>query len=369
MANKVRTCLKFLLCLSVLIILTAGCGSAGQESSKEKSETTGNGQKIGGEDEPNPEEDAEIPVPAEEDGTAEEEQGGSDVFRLDTRVIYMKPGDRLDLVEGILGDGWQDKKPGGGLSWTSSQPEVAGFESDGSLYASNQGNAVISCSKDDREEKICVNVYDGFGSGSWWDMDVMTSPDVTRTFRNYAQSAYEYGDYSDYIAMHGCALCCTTTVVRAWDPEGDWTPEKVCADLEPQADPEGYEKNYAKSLPKQMPLTLKGISRILACKDIPHQYVTEFDKNDLIEDLTENLRRGYMIVYEAGRGGYHMMMVLGVLTDGSFIISDSVGADRVKTVSGETLADQMFSCKKEPQSSYFAGRKTAGGYIVVGKEE
>ena len=64
-----------------------------------------------------------------------------------------------------------------------------------------------------------------------------------------------------------------------------------------------------------------------------------------------------------------MMMILGIMTDGSFIISDSVGVDRVRTVSEETLANQIFSCKKEPKSSYFAGRKTAGGYIVVGEEE
>lgn len=368
MKNKRHTILIIIACLSAMFFLMAGCGTAGTDLVKENRKEMREEEKTLPADN-NPAEKTESIDSSVEEEEEKDGQTADESFHLLSKVVYMNVGDRLDLLMGLLGDDWKDKQPGGGLSWTSSQPEVAGFESDGALYAASQGNAVINCSKDGREEKVCVNVFDGFGSGSWWDMDVRSGPDLVRTYRNYDQGAYEYGDCSQYVAMHGCALCCTATVVRAWYPEEDWSPEKVWAELEPEAEPEAYDRNYSKSMSKQMPLTLKGISRILTLKDIPHHYVTEFDKAELTDDLAENLRQGYMIVYEAGRGGYHMMMMLGVMTDGSFIISDSVGYDRVRTVSAETLSEQMFSCKKEPKSSYFSGRKTAGGYIVVGKEE
>lgn len=259
------------------------------------------------------------------------------------------------------------KEPRDSMEWTSSNQETVRVDEYGHIQGLREGNAVIRCKTRSDQDQVCVNVYDGFGQGPMWDMDMLLSPDQTRTFRNYAQGAYIYSAYSEYIAMHGCALCCTTTIVRAWYPDEGWNPETVTAKLELEADEEGWTRNYAKSMPKQMPLTLKGISRIFDRKDIPHKYITKFDMETLTDQLAAELRKGHPIVYEAGNGGYHMMLILGIMADGDFIVSDSVGQDRVKAMSPDTVAGQMFSCKKEPKSSYFAGRKTAGGYIVVGK--
>lgn len=253
------------------------------------------------------------------------------------------------------------------LNWKSSNKEIASVDPEGTVHALSKGYAIISCRDSGGEETIFVNVFDCLGGGSWWDMDMLVGPDQVRNYRNYAQGAWEYGDYSTYVAWHGCALCCTATIIRAWFPEEDWTPQKVLSRLEQEASKEDFEKNYAKSIRKQMPLSLKGISRVLEVKDIPHTYVTRFDKETVAEELADCLRQGQPVIYEAGRGGYHMLMLLGILTDGRVLVSDSVGEMRVRITTLDNVADQMFSCKEDPQKSYFAGRKTAGGYILCGK--
>ena len=247
-------------------------------------------------------------------------------------------------------------------------PALAGYRGSLNLCFNMERGCFQWNSEDLSQAPKVVDGSGGLGEAPQWDLDVMVSPDKIITYRNYAQGARTYGDYSDYIAMHGCALCCTTTVIRAWYPEEDWNPEKVISRLEPQADGEGYEKNYAKPIRSQMPLSLKGISRILTLKEIPHRYVTEPDEETLAEDLTEVLKKGRPVIYEAGNGGYHMLLLLGVTAEGDFVLSDSVGSYRIRLISPQRVKEQIFPCKKDPEKSYFAGRKTAGGYIVVGEE-
>jgi len=314
--------------------------------------------------------DAQEGTSAEKEGTAvtqDSKKALSDTdFSLGIKVISMFTGDLVNIPLTIMDQAADGSEIA--FRWENQQPDIVEVRSDGTICALKEGNAVVTCRNSSKEESVCVNVYDGFGGGSWWDMALMTGPDQITTYRNYSQGAYEYGMYSDYVAWHGCALCCTTTIVGAWYPEEGWSPDRVISELEREADQEGFRKNYAKSLRKQMPLSLKGISRVLALKEIPHTYVTEFDKDTLTDELDKCLREGHPVIYEAGNGGYHMMLLLGILADGNYILSDSVGTDRVRPISPEAAAAQMFSCKKEPVSSYFAGRKTAGGYIIVGEE-
>ena len=169
MKNKRHTILIIIACLSAMFFLMAGCGTAGTDLVKENRKEMREEEKTLPADN-NPAEKTESIDSSVEEEEEKDGQTADESFHLLSKVVYMNVGDRLDLLMGLLGDDWKDKQPGGGLSWTSSQPEVAGFESDGALYAASQGNAVINCSKDGREEKVCVNVFDGFGSGSWWDM-------------------------------------------------------------------------------------------------------------------------------------------------------------------------------------------------------
>ena len=282
-------------------------------------------------------------------------------YEMDAGLVFLGVGERIDYPITLTGD----KRELSSFQWTSSDPDIVEVSREGRLLGLRKGSALVSFDGLPEEDALCVNVYDDFGGGPSWDMEVLAGPDQVRTYRNFAQGAYDYDAHDDYIAMHGCAVCCATTIVRAWYPEEDWTPDRVMDELEPEASPEDYEKNYAKSVRRQMPLTLKGISRIFTLKDIPHTYVTEFDEGTLIEDLKGYLAEGKPVVYEAGSGGYHMLLILGLLPNGDFLVSDSVGMNRVKPVSPERIQEQMFSCTKEPVRSYFAGRKTAGGYIVV----
>ena len=41
------------------------------------------------------------------------------------------------------------------------------------------------------------------------------------------------------------------------------------------------------------------------------------------------------------------------------------GMARLKYIDFEDILPYMFSCRKMPDSNYFAGKATAGGYILV----
>ena len=305
--------------------------------------------------------------PADDSGTDMEhkqEPESETPFSVEEKVVCMYPGDSWTIP-------FQSRKKGtkispASLRWTSSNPDTVSVDQEGNLTALQEGNAVITCKNLSTSQTICVNVYDQFGGSDYWDLDVLTKPSLLRTYRNYDQGAFRYGDYSEYVWMHGCAACCTATTIGAWYPGEEWGPEEVISQLEPKANEKAWERNYAKPMSRQMPLTLKGISRVLDTKDIPYVYVTSFNKKKVADDLTAHLKKGYPIIYEAGNGGYHMMMLLGIMTDGDVILSDSVGFDRVGVVPLDLVIRQMFSSKEEPEASYFSGRKTAGGYIKVG---
>ncbi len=305
-------------------------------------------------------------VPKEAATEAESVPESDTPFSIEEEVAYMFSGDSWKIPYQSLDKGIEISPAS--LSWTSSDPDTVSVDMEGNVRALQEGNAVITCKNLSAEENICINVYDEFGGGDYWDLPVRTGDSGTRVYRNYDQGAYRYGEYSEYVWMHGCAVCCTATTIGAWYPEEEWSPDQVISQLEPKANETAWEKNYTKSLSKQMPLTLKGISRVLDLKEIPHVYITSFDKETVAEDLAQHLNKGYPVIYEAGNGGYHMMMLLGIMTNGDVILSDSVGFDRVGAVPMDMVIRQMFSCKKEPEASYFSGRKTAGGYIKVGAE-
>ena len=296
----------------------------------------------------------------------DEEPESETPFSIEEEVVCMLSGDSWMIPYRTSENGVEISATS--LRWASSDSGTVSVDSEGNVKALQEGSAVITCKNLSTEETICINVYDQFGGGDYWDFSIRTEDSGTRVYRNYDQSAYCYGDYSEYVWMHGCAACCTATTIGAWYPEEEWGPEQVISRLEPKANEKAWNRNYAKSMSKQMPLTLKGISRVLDTKEVPHVYISSFDKKTVEEDLKQHLKKGYPIIYEAGNGGYHMMMLLGIMTDGDVILSDSVGFDRVGAVPLDMVIRQMFSCKEEPEASYFSGRKTAGGYIKVGVE-
>ena len=355
--------LTIYICMSCLLILImTGCRLKEADSGKTSSEE----YVAESTDEFYPAETDASDEATTEAGPAESVPESDTPFSIEEEVTYMFSGESWKIPYQVLENGTEISAAS--LRWTSSDPDTVSVDPDGRIVALQEGSAVITCKNRSTEESLCINVYDQFGGGDYWDMSVRTGVSETRVYRNYDQGAYRYGDYSEYVWMHGCAVCCTATTIGAWYPEEEWGPDQVISKLEPIADEEAWEKNYAKSPSKQMPLTLKGISRVLTLKEIPHVYISSFDKETVVKDLTQHLNKGYPVIYEAGNGGYHMMMMLGIMTDGDVIISDSVGFDRVGTVPLDLVIRQMFSCKKEPEASYFSGRKTAGGYIKVGAE-
>ena len=359
-----KTACFFLFLAAILLfsLLLSGCSG---NSGSEKAEATTS------ETVPDTPESQEYPP--ESTSVAEEKKKADSPapelpFTIEDRMVCMFADDSWQVPVDFQGEGESDAALAG-LTWTSDSPRVVSVDDRGNITAHTEGYAVISCSNSLSEDKICINVYRELGGGSCWETDMLTAPDELRTYRNYAQGAYDYGDYSEYVAMHGCAACCTATALGAWNSEEDWDPEIVVRDLEPEANEKAWKKNYAKTMTKQMPLTPKGISRVLSLKNIPHTYVPSFDRDTLEEDLRRHLKKGLPVIYQAGNGGYHMMMLLGLMTDGNVLVSDSVGYYRVRVSSLESVTGQMFSCKEEPNASYFSGRKTAGGYIKVGEAD
>ena len=347
----------YFLCFACLILILTGCRlkdkGSDKNSSEEKNETEFTEASYLEED-------------TTEISSAESMPESETPFSIEEEVAFMLSGDSWEIPYHTLDSG--NEISAASLRWTSSDPGTVTVDPEGRVKALQEGTAIITCKNRSTEESLCINVYDQFGGGDYWDLSVRTGESGTRVYRNYDQGAYRYGDYSEYVWMHGCAVCCTATTIGAWYPEEEWGPDQVISKLEPKANEEAWERNYAKSLSKQMPLALKGISRVLDLKEIPHVYISAFDKETVAEDLTQHLSKGYPVIYEAGNGGYHMMMMLGIMTNGDVIISDSVGFDRVGTLPLDMVIRQMFSCKKEPEASYFSGRKTAGGYIKVGAE-
>ena len=186
-----------------------------------------------------------------------------------------------------------------------------------------------------------------------------------------------------YIPSHGCAVCSLTTVLSGYAGYTE-APTSTVANLEKQIF--GFEKwdiNYAKSVSKQMPLSIYGIQKILTSQKIKTKYVRKFGKEDAIATIGKHLLSGRPVVVIAKKGlyanSYHTMVLLGMTSDYKVIVADA--ANRSDTAARKAAFGNMQRVKlayiadivKELHSStssigtnlYFGPSSSSGGYLLV----
>ncbi len=218
----------------------------------------------------------------------------------------------------------------------------------------------------------------------------ITDGEKTVLFPVFQQKAGNYGKCSEYMTRHGCACCSLTALLAAYVPEcKDYRPEDTIFRVEQQLFPEEWRKNYRKPMARQMPVSLYGISRILAHYGVSYRYVGAFEDSAAIEDIRRHLLKGKVVVIETSRrkrqngkvvrwsdkrfaGSYHTMILLGMEENGQVIFTDSATRSwsgerqRLKWAALPELVDYMFPQKNTNDTHvYFSRRKNTGGYILM----
>lgn len=213
-----------------------------------------------------------------------------------------------------------------------------------------------------------------------------------RIFSVFQQKAETYEKYNSYMTRHGCACCSLTTILSAYAPDcRSLRPEQTIAEIEKQAFPEEWKKNYSKHIARQMPISLYGISKILEQYQISHRYIGDFEDQKAVEQIKSHLLSGKVVIIETSRmkrkngrivkwfdrrfaGSYHTMVLLGIDRNhqNQIIFTDSATRkwagerQRLKWAELSDLISYMFPQKKtEDTHVYFSRRKNTGGFLLV----
>ncbi len=207
----------------------------------------------------------------------------------------------------------------------------------------------------------------------------------------FQQNAMQYGEYSDYMRMHGCACCSLTTVLAGLRRSmSAHMPQDTISQIEKKHfPPHVFNKNYGKPLRFQMPVSLYGISKVLDQEGISNHYVGYYKEKKAKEVIVRHLLTGNPIIFETSRvrhkngliyrindkkyaGSYHTMVMLGIDLEGMIVFTDSAtrawagDQQRLKRASLDELITYMFPQKiTEDTHLYFHRRRETGGFILV----
>lgn len=173
----------------------------------------------------------------------------------------------------------------------------------------------------------------------------------------------------------------------------DYTPDRVIEEVERTVfGTDAVNANMSKSLSKQMPVNLKGISTILTYYGVKNKYVYKYTAANAEKEITAHLKEGNpVIVTLPGKnnyaGGTHTMVMLGLDENGDVIMGDSLkqssgkwGKDNrlvkfdtakngnVNTVSSIVKSFSAYSTSKSKvtKSMYYTKAKAGNiGYVLV----
>lgn len=216
--------------------------------------------------------------------------------------------------------------------------------------------------------------------------------DTRRVYPVFQQKAGTYGTYSEYMTRHGCACCSLTTVLAAFlDKYAALRPERTIENVERQYfSAEIVQKNYGKTMARQMPVSLYGISIILRREGISCSYIGNFEDEVALRQIREHLYQGKPVIIETSRirrrgkwiasfsdrkyaGSYHTMILLGMDEEGQVVFTDSATRawagqqQRLKRAKLSELMMYMFPQKNIRDTHvYFSRRRNTGGYILLG---
>lgn len=288
----------------------------------------------------------------------------------------------------------------GNLTATSSNPAIINVVSGNTLHANAYGTCEVIVTGMNQRAYITMTVPDVSNNDSGAQLSLPSMNSGWHTFTVFRQAARTYGEYSEFLAGHGCANCTLTNMIRAYAPAfATATPDTVIATIERQvAGEEAWTENHVTKVPeKQNPLSMYGISQILSAAGVRNTYVTKFNSNmrdssdgNAAADIIAHLKTGNPVVFEArdynrytgqsdGRWtkNYHTLSLLGYFVDGRVLLTDTAGrgwykpsngyygGQRFKIVDLKDPMSHMFSCENKPNTIYFKGTTKAGGYIKV----
>lgn len=221
---------------------------------------------------------------------------------------------------------------------------------------------------------------------------VINSGKGTRSYNVFSQTGSKKNNKS-FIALHGCAASSLTCVLSGYTKKYDsWTPAMVSKQLEKKVfGTRAWRKNYTKSMMKQRPVSLYGISKILTYCKIPNKYVRFFKDKQAVKDIKKHLKTGNAVIIETNNhrqtngkfsskvdtrwaSSKHTMALLGMTDTGKVIVADSAyrkwsgKKQRIKYADMEELVHYMIPCKRYSRTLYFNSVDTCGGYILVNKK-
>lgn len=306
-------------------------------------------------------------------------------FTLKDSVLFMEPGDSYKVE--ITGKSGSLVSPYSGFSWSSEDTGVARVNSFGKITAGKKGSTAITCRLGNQSAKVYVNVISNDYGGKACDFSILTAEGEKRTYRLFKQNANNYPNYNRYITWHGCATCSLASVLGAYNNRySGILPSEVIDGPEKSTVPNSdwNREHVERSLRKQMPLSLYGISSILSKYEVSNEYVRTYEEEEAREDIFSHLKTGNPIIFEVGQknnitgkrskrwtNSYHTMVFLGALTNGKVLLYDAIdrswykGGNRVKIIELDDVMRFMFPCTKFSESMYYNGAKSDGGYIKI----
>ena len=294
----------------------------------------------------------------------------------------------------------QVKNAGQALSWTSSNSSVAAVDKDGNVRALKAGSAKITCTSGSAKMYATVKVVDPLNmvvketsaliSNSYkFSVTMKGYPrDLTYVFFNQGSSRNKSSmtkpNLTKAVAYHGCAASSTAAVLSAFTGK-TVTPVMVMETIERTVfGQDEWMKNYSKSNADQRPVSLYGISKILASYGVPTTRVWKFTDAQAKSQIREHLLTGNPVVIVVSQknrktnkstklwtNSYHTMVLIGITANDKVLVGDSVNraafgkSQRVKVTSLDELISYMFPCTKEKASFYWNAASSCGGYLLV----
>lgn len=254
----------------------------------------------------------------------------------------------------------------------------------------------------DNQGKFHVNTADFPENlnGTRGQITLISDAHGARTYNIFQQAGMDYDAYNEYLNHHGCACCTLTSVLGAFagssqDPArlSGLTPDRTIREIETLVVPaEIWQENYARPLLKQSPINLYGMSQVLSHFGIDHVCIPSFRRRTAIQTIRAHLEKGLPVITEVSRvryvhgipvtihdrrfaASYHFNALVAIEANGDTVwMIDSAHRDwagqdqRLKRVSIREFINYMFSCheKTARMPLYYEGRRSAGGFILIG---
>ena len=202
----------------------------------------------------------------------------------------------------------------------------------------------------------------------------------------WCQHARNYSKYNTFLAGNGCSLCSLTCILNGY-AKGyeDKSPPEVMDTIEKQVigENEWCDHHHNGRDGSAMPMTLNGINLCMMDAGVHTDYIYSFDRESMKEDIINHLSIGQPVVIEVSKtnqitgktdkywsSSVHTVVLVGLNGENVIVadpanVSRGSGRGRIKETTLDFISQYMWSCDKEPNHFYWAGKGEGGGYIKV----